>query len=369
MKNKPVFLMKKSLILLVLAVLIFSCKTEKQTKLNFLDEFVLADSIKFKNTIIGGLSGLDNVNNQYYFVVDDARNPRVLSANIVISENKIKSVDFKDVLFLNDSITSFYKENALDLESIFVDEKTNEIYLVSEGSIRRNKLPSVFKVDENGGFLESFQLPENLSNLKNIKHNAAFEASSKSIDHKGFWAAMEAPLKVDGEEPTFTKTSSPIRITYFDKTSKKATKQFAYQLEHITKPAKGDVNLNGVTAILEYQKNHFFIIERTYQNGYGSYGNVVRIFDAIIDENTTNILEIDSLKSTEFISLKKRLVFNFEDAKDNLTKGIIDNIEGITLGPKLPNGNQSLILIADDNFQVYGKQLNQFILLEIQTNK
>ena len=46
-------------------------------------------------------------------------------------------------------------------------------------------------------------------------------------------------------------------------------------------------------------------------------------------------------------------------------EGFIDNIEGITLGPKLSNGNQSLILVADDNFQVYGKQLNQFLLLEI----
>ena len=67
--------------------------------------------------------------------------------------------------------------------------------------------------------------------------------------------------------------------------------------------------------------------------------------------------------------LKKKLLFNFESIKDFLTDGIIDNLEGITLGPKLKNGNQSLILVADDNFQTFGKQLNQFILLEIKTNK
>jgi hypothetical protein len=59
-------------------------------------------------------------------------------------------------------------------------------------------------------------------------------------------------------------------------------------------------------------------------------------------------------------------VFNFEDIKNQLTAGIIDNIEGITFGPKLANGNQSLLLISDDNFQLYGKQLNQLILLEIK---
>jgi hypothetical protein len=252
--------MKNFYFLLIFGFFLLSCKTAGDVQLNFLDEYILADSIAFKNTVIGGLSGIDHVNNEYYFVVDDARNPRVLSANIVITDNKIQSIDFKDVIFLNDSTTIFYKENSLDLESIFVDEKTNKINLVSEGSIRRGKLPSIFNIDKKGKFLGSFQLPGNLSDLKNMKHNAAFEASSKSMDQKGFWAAFEAPLKSDGEDPTFKKTSSPIRITYFDKESKKATKQFAYLLEHISKPAKGNINLNGATAILEYKENHIFKI-------------------------------------------------------------------------------------------------------------
>jgi hypothetical protein len=362
-------MMKKLYFLLLFAFLFLSCNNANKTKLVFLDEYVLADSIQFKNTIVGGLSGVDFANNQYYFVVDDAENPRILSANISISDNKIQAVKFKDVIFLADATTNLYKQNMLDLESIFVDEATNEIYLASEGSIHTNKLPTIFKSDINGLFLEEFQLPKNLSNIKTIKHNGAFEASSKSFDNKGFWVAMEAPLSVDGEEPTFTKTSSPIRITYFDKISKKAIKQFAYQLENIIKPAKGNVNLNGVTAMLEYKENQFLIIERTYQNGYGSLGNIIRIFDAIIDHNATNILEFDALKTSEFIPLKKRLLFNFEDKKNQLTDKIIDNIEGITFGPVMPNGNKSLLLVADDNFQVYGKQLNQFILLELQTNK
>ncbi|WP_165730079.1 esterase-like activity of phytase family protein [Polaribacter sp. 20A6] len=357
----------KSLVLGILGCLIFcSCKQEKATELNFLDEFVLADSIAFQNSIIGGLSGVDYANGAYYFVVDDGRNPRFVKAEIKIKKNNIEAVDLKQVILLNDTTTSYYKENALDLESIFVEAETEAVYFVGEGSINKGKSPTVFKTDFNGNFMEAYQLPENLSNTKNIKHNAVFEGSSKSINGNGFWVAMEGPLKSDGEDPTFTKASSPIRITYFDKTSKKATKQYAYQLEHITKPSKGNINLNGLTSILEYKENHFFIIERTYQSGYGSYGNIVRIFDAVIDKETTNILEIEALKEAEFIPLKKRLLLNFEEVKDQLTEGIIDNIEGITLGPILENGNQSLLLVADDNFQVYGKQLNQFILLEIK---
>ncbi|QTE22419.1 esterase-like activity of phytase family protein [Polaribacter cellanae] len=357
--------MKNFIYFIFFCIAFAGCKKEPQTKLQFLDEYILQDSTYIKNTLIGGLSGIDYANGFYYFVVDDAKKPRFLKTKIIVEENKIKKIAVKDVVFLKDSTTTFYTENHLDLESIFVDEITNEVNFVSEGSVHYKKTPSVFKTDLKGNFVESFSLPKTLENEQNMHHNATFEASSKSFDKKGFWVAMEGVLKSDGVEPTFTKTNSPIRITYFDKKTNKATKQFAYQLEYITKPAKGNLNLNGVTAILEYEENCFFVIERTYQSGYGSYGNIIRIFDAQIEENSTNSIAIDSLSNTAFLPLKKRLLFNFEDVKDKLTDGIIDNIEGITFGPKLANGNKSLILVSDDNFQAYGKQLNQFILLEI----
>lgn len=91
--------MKNGLLVLIAAVLFLSCGNQKQVELYFLDEYVLSDSIRFKNTLIGGLSGLDYANNQYYFVVDDARNPRVLSGDITISNYEIKSIGFKNIIF------------------------------------------------------------------------------------------------------------------------------------------------------------------------------------------------------------------------------------------------------------------------------
>ena len=358
--------MKKHLIILLLISFVFSCKKEKITQLNFLDEFVLADSLKFQNDIIGGLSGIDYSDGFYYFIVDDAKNPRFLKAQIHINNLKIDTILFKNTIRLKDTTIPFFNENALDLESIFIDNKTKNINFISEGSIRKNKKPSIFTTDKEGRFVSSLKLPKSFKNISEIRHNAVFEGSSKSVNKNGFWVSIEKPLKTDGEEPTFKKTSSPIRITYFDNVTKTATKQYAYQLENITKPAKGKINLNGVTAILEYKENHFLVIERTYQSGYGEFGNIVRIFEAKIDDKTTNIIDIESLKETEFTPLKKRLLLNFDDIKTHLTEGIVDNLEGITFGPKLANGNQSLLLVSDDNFQIYGKQLNQFILLEIK---
>lgn len=356
--------MKKNIFYILVFLVLTGCKTEK-ISLKFLNEFIVKDSLKFENAIVGGISGIDFYNDKYYMVVDDARNPRVLIGDILIKEDSIKSVKFEKTIQIKDTTRAFYTNNVLDLESILI--YNNQLNIVSEGSIRKGKNPSIFIADMSGGFQEEIVIPnyfEAKSKAK-PKHNAAFESSSKSINNKGFWAAMEAPLEADGEEPTFHKTQSPIRITYFDNDTKKATKQFAYQLEKIDKPAKGKINLNGVTAILEYAKNKFFVVERIYQSGYGSYGNTIRIFKATINKESTNTLELQSLKKEKYVPLKKELLLDFSNVEKQLTDGIIDNIEGITLGPKLVNGNQSLMLVSDDNFQVYGKQLNQFLLLEI----
>lgn len=355
--------MRKIIILLVVFCSA-ACKPER-VSLKFLNEFVVKDSLRFKNTIIGGISGIDFNNNQYYMVVDDAKNPRVLIGNIFVKNDSIKSVDFKTIIQI-DTTSQFYKNNILDIESVFVEN--HQINLVSEGSINKGKNPSVFKIDSLGKFIESAKIPAYFyaGSKAKPKHNGTFEGSSKSYDKKGFWVAMEAPLEADGEESTFYETQSPIRITYFDKKTTSATKQFTYQLEKIDKPAKGKVNLNGVTAILEYTENSFFVVERIYQSGYGSFGNTVRIFKATINEKTTNTLTLQSLKEEKYITLKKELLFDFTDIKEVLTDKIIDNIEGITFGPVLSNGNRSLILVSDDNFQIYGKQLNQFLLLEIE---
>jgi hypothetical protein len=347
------------------------CEKSEKIKLNFLDEYVITDGIQFKNTTIGGLSGIDYANGLYYLVVDDAENPRFLTSKIAIKNDTISRIDFVSVIQLNDTATSFYKENVLDLESVFVDKKTKELNFTSEGFINGAKNPSIFTTDSLGKFLRSFKIPAMfLANSKQQpRHNATFEGSSKSADGKGFWMAMEAPLTADGEAPTMNLKNAPVRITYFEDQTKQATKQFVYPLENITKPAKGTINLNGVTALLEYKKNTFFVVERTYQNGYGPYGNVVRIFKATIDEKSSDVLRQESLRDEKFIFLSKELLFDFEWVTDQLTEGIIDNIEGITLGPKLSNGNESLILVADDNFQSFGKQLNQFILLEIKKDE
>ena len=359
----------KQVYFLFLALLFIGCsslpKEKENIKIHFLDEFTFPINKTLNDTKIGGLSGIDYKNGVYYLVVDDSKIPRYLKAEINIQNDTISEINFKDVVVFKNDV--YYKNNFLDLESIIADSN-DQIIMVSEGSIKKGKDPLLFSTKENGKFIKNFQLPNKFLATSNPKpiHNKTLEGLSHSYDNKGYWTAFELPLPLDGEEPSYQKANSPLRFTYFDKKNGNPTKEFVYQLSPITKPNKGDFNINGVTDILEFKPHHFFVIERTYQSDYGAYGNTVNIYLAYADESTTNSLDINSLKNTDYIPLKKELLFEFDSIKNQLTEGIIDNIEGITFGPILRNGNQSLILVSDDNFQLYGKQLNQFILLEIK---
>ncbi len=336
----------------------------KKIELIFLDDYIFPANQFFDSTKVGGLSGIDYHDGNYYLVADDSKLPRYYKAIIEIKKKAIIHIDFVEVVFFKDH--PYYKNHTLDLEAIEVNN--NKITLVSEGAINKNKNPLLFSTNYKGEFLFDYELPSNflVSHEPKPIHNKTLEGLSHSFDKDGFWTAFELPLIQDGDEPSYLKANSPIRITYFDKKTRKATKEFAYQLDPITKPSIGNYNLNGVTDVLEFKPNHFIVIERTYQSDKGTQGNTINLFHAWIEKTSTNTLTINSLKQTDFIPLKKELVFSFDTVKNKLTEGIIDNIEGITLGPILENGNQSIILISDDNFQLFGKQLNQFLLLEIK---
>jgi hypothetical protein len=42
----------------------------------------------------------------------------------------------------------------------------------------------------------------------------------------------------------------------------------------------------------------------------------------------------------------------------------VENVEGMTIGPNLPNGNQTLIFVTDNNF--FEQEITQFLLFEIE---
>ena len=363
--------MKKKILLFLLVTLGASCGTTKNIdsrniELSFLDDFIISDNLVIGGTKVGGLSGIDYYDGNYYLVCDHPGNPRFYKATIEINQKKIDTVLISEVIEL-DKTSEFFKINTLDLEAIRFNVEKNELVLTSEGSIRNGKDPSIFHITPNGEFISKYSLPDYFfaSGEQKPRNNGVFEGLAESFDKSGYWAGMELPLEKDGSKPKLFPTKSPIRITHFDKENGKPTRQFVMQLENITKIPWMYFAVNGLTEILEYAPNRFLVLERAFSAGHGTNGNTVRIFD-IDANNASNTLNFENLRKNDYTAATKKLVFDFKSVQKQLKENTIDNLEGMTFGPDLPNGNKTLLLVSDDNFSSLGKQINQIILMEVE---
>ena len=361
--------MKKLLCLCLFSLIFSSCAVTRkvdneEVQLKFLDEYVLPRDVQLDQTIVGGLSGIDYKNGKYYLVSDQSSNPRIYIADIKIRGNTIDTINIQQLISIKKPAE--FSDHVLDLEAIRYTEQADEFIVASEGLINEGKDPGIFKLSGLGEIKHSFEMPAYFkTGLANQpRNNAVFEGLTESFDKKAYWVAIEYPLEEDSSKSKIYPSRTHTRITKFDKTTGLPIEQFAYQLDGISKLPINYFAVNGITEILEYSEDKFLILERAYSAGYGSNGNTVKIF-AIDATKASNTLELEKLKGEKYKLASKKLIFNFKSVKDRLTKGIVDNIEGMCFGPELENGKRSLILVSDNNFNSFAEQLNQFILMQI----
>lgn len=347
-------------------------------QLKFLDVYVIPHNYKYENTIVGGLSGIDfdKKSGEYYIISDErsATSPaRFYTAKIDIQSNKIADVNFTSVNTLKrPDGTEFpsLKEDpvhAADPESIRYNTLKNNLVWSSEGdkatrsgvAVLQN--PSVYEMDLKGNFLDSFHIPANMqmkAGESGPRTNGVFEGLTFDKDYKSLYVSTEESLFDDGRRADFDYPGAPIRITKYDAVTKKPLSQYVYLLDAVArKPLIADAfRVNGVPEILWYGDNKLLVMERSFSTGILSC--TIKIYLADLSK-ASNILDVQSLAgSSVYKPISKKLLFNL----DSLGR-FVDNLEGITFGPVLPNGNRSLILIADNNFQMLEK--NQIFLFEI----
>jgi hypothetical protein len=97
-------------------------------------------------------------------------------------------------------------------------------------------------------------------------------------------------------------------------------------------------------------------VERSFSTG--RLACTIRVFLADINY-ATDVANTNSLQSQPAAKpVSKKLLLNMDDLGR-----YIDNIEGVTFGPYLPNGHRTLIFVADNNFSPLEK--TQLLLFEI----
>jgi hypothetical protein len=170
---------------------------------------------------------------------------------------------------------------------------------------------------------------------------------------------MESALYEDGSEPTVDHSGGPVRITLQHINSGNPIRQIAYvpdAIPHRPVPVNGEAD-NGVPEILMVDQFRMLVLERSYVQGAG---NSLRVY--LIDtRDGSDVLAVRVLKPDQYTPTSKRLLINFDTITARLKK--LDNTEGMTFGPRLPNGNRTLIFVSDDNFRK--SQITQFLAFEL----
>ncbi len=375
--------MRKLIFLAVFPAFLFSCSNLKQTaenkptpSLKLVSSIEIPFDEKFQNTKVGGLSGIDYdaKNDLYYLICDDRsmfNDSRFYTAKIRLLENKVEGIDFQSVSTLKNETGTAYGDwnttptTSADPEDIRFNPKTNTLIWSSEGArvltagkeVLQN--PSLNFMDLKGDFLGNVTLPENLKMQKLEKgprNNGTLEGITFDFNCKNIYTNIEEPLFEDGDQANTSK-GGLIRLYQFDAKTKVNTAQYGYRLEPIAREPnpKGAFGVNGISAIQYYGKNQLLVVERSYSTG--TQACTVKVFLCDL-KKATNVKNHPSLQNQKLELASKKLILNMDDL------GIfIDNIEGLTFGPKLKNGNPSIIFVSDNNFS--DKQKTQILVFEL----
>jgi hypothetical protein len=193
---------------------------------------------------------------------------------------------------------------------------------------------------------------------KGLRRNGVFEGLSFADNYASLYVSVEEPIYEDGPRAGTGDSTAWIRVLKYNADKKNLAGQYAYQVDPVVRmpvPANGH-KINGVSDILEWDKNKLIFIERSYSLGRTDCN--VRVYIGDIS-GATNIADITSLKEQNvFKPIKKTLLLNM----DSLGM-YIGNIEGVSFGPVLSNGHRTLMFVADNNFRATEK--TQFLLFEV----
>ncbi len=331
---------------------------------------------------LGGLSGVtyDAANNRYYAISDDRSQfgpARFYTFNLDPATLAATAVNFTDVTALKDASGNTFALNSLDTEGIALSGN-GTIFVSSEGEARpdlgasrvTNPFIKEFSLTT-GQEIRSFTVPTKFlpkiqdtngdgivntgdTQTGGIRNNLAFESLTITPDQQTLYTATENALFQDGATAN-TTTGSRSRIVQYNVATGLPEKEFIYVTDPVATapvPATG-FNTNGLVDLLAIDnKGTVLALERSFSTGTSGTGNTIKIYEISL-QNATDVSAIDSLNSLTPEQLnalqpaQKRLVLNLNDL--NLATGL-DNVEGLAFGPKLANGQQSIVLVSDNNF-------------------
>lgn len=359
--------------------------------LEFVGEYQLPKQT-FQDTVVGGLSGItyDRTRNRFYAVSDDRSNfapARFYTLDLKLKSSEtgqlgIDKIDIEGVTLLNNEKGETYPAGEIDLEGIGLSPR-DTLYISSEGAIAKKIRPFIGEFDlKTGEVLKSVKIPQRFffddskskvqssNNPNNPKSN---DAPPRGIqDNLGFEALTLGLSSVLKDDPfrLFTATESALLQDSPPKTPQEDTRirmmhyvvnPFDEPLlvaEHLYKldPAADDVLVSGLCELTALEKEGYLL---SLERSFGLSGFGAKIYQ-IVNSSATDTSRILAFQGplTKVVPLQKKLLLDLSELGIEL-----DNLEGMTLGQKFPDGSQLLVLVSDDNFK--NEQVNQFLVFRL----
>lgn len=225
---------------------------------------------------------------------------------------------------------------SLDLEGIVLTK--DGFILASEAG------PRVVEVARNGKFVREINLPER---FRDARHNKSLESLALSPSGRYLFTTTEVALPRDGDVATL-EAGTRVRIVRIDRETGKID-EYAYATDP-SPYAYGDYGVADLTAISD---NELLVLERGWAE---MRGNTARVHHVTIDDHSTTCGSIDALSAATpaltkklYVDLGHLVAKGLPTPKQPQSNAIMDNYEGLSLGPKLEDGRSSLIVISDDN--------------------
>ena len=352
-----------------------------EMSLNFLGEYQLP-KITFEGTPVGGLSGITydpkgiseaaSKAYRFYALSDDKSEngeARFYSLRLDLASSdsaniRIKKVTVEAVTSLKKTDDETFPWDSINPQGIALSPR-NSVFVASEGITHTGVPPFVGEFDLKTGKLRgNLPIPKRYipdasdeEQQQGVQENLGFE--SLSIDPETFspggldpfrlFVASEGPLMQDLDP----EQASKLRLLHYiivDKTPQLVSEQL-YTLDQVPMTV-----LNGLTELVTVGGGQFLSLERSF----GLSGYSARIYQVAAGA-ATDTSRINSFKGPMAMvePVRKKLLLDLNEL------GIpLYNLEGMTLGPRLPDGSQSLVLVSDDNFDE--AQKTQFILLSLK---
>jgi hypothetical protein len=340
--------------------------------LGFLGQAIVPTGTTFAGTTIGGLSSItyDPARDVYYAVSDDpglfGGKSRFYTVSLDIADGRLSAGDvhFDAVTTLLAPDGQPYAPSAIDPEGLVLT-KDRELILTSEGYANAVPpvAPFVRRYALDGTWLGSLPVPQpflpTTTHVSGIRNNLAFESAGVSNNGRFFFTGTENALFQDGPAAT-AANGSPSRILRYDLQTGQLDRQWLYMTDPVVQaPPPGQFSVSGLVELLPLNNEFLISMERSFTVGVPGTGNSIKLYRVSLP-GSTDVNGFDSLAALigSIRPAQKTLLFDLD------TLGIpLDNVEGLTFGPTLPNGHRSLVLVSDNNFAA--SQFTQFLLFEI----